>query len=741
MCGPNPERWPSLASHAAPSRRSRLAPCCLTRCLRGRVCVPQEREAQRLKRETERAAARAEKEAQRAALVAEREARRAAVRAEDRLHPKELCDDAFRLPARPDHSQLGQAVWDAMLPQLPKRTGASALPGPPAKAREVNPGVPCAAFGDLLFVCDFVRALGPALALPAECAAAGQLALLVGGSLAVEGAEAAMSPTALERLHRQLLHVLLADSTAGEWWAAGTEPLPVLVNSEALDAAALSLSMAPRRLPPDAVTERNWPLVCVVVALRLHEWLAADEEPLLEVPKGGTRSAHAVTPLQRAVWAIWAARPTTYVEVHAALPAAEQLALLAMLVDGASQTAAAARAAEARHAESALVAAELQPKPKPDQAILVSSIRAELARQAAPAGKKRKSDGQPAASEGNAWLCEIGRLETVRRAAERHRLQGRVELLTRAELEACELELLLDTEAQCMPVDTLGRKRQSKTLFQAKALRHALLHRRDELRTARMEAERQLSQALLGGGAGASTRQLCAALAAGRAAALEGDASIDGVGPLGTIRGRWMLTLMYDAYVALLAQLCDDRSPAALAAALQRSADLSTRTFSLGLDRWGRRYWVRIPRRSARARGQHGSRRGNRLACNALCAQGLACNALCAQGLACNALCAQGLASPRAARLCSARPSCRADRPVAACARAPAPQAFASVAHEANHPEALIVYVQPSEPSQPSRPMDVHSPRSHSHSHSHEMAKRPIILAPPPPPPPPAAGK
>ena len=105
-------------------------------------------------------------------------------------------------------------------------------------------------------------------------------------------------------------------------------------------------------------------------------------------------------------------------------------------------------------------------------------------------------------------------------------------------------------------------------------------------------AERQLSEALHDGGAGASTRQLCAALAAGRAAALEGDTSIDGVGPLGEVRGRWMLTLMYDAYVALLAQLCDDRSPAALAAALQRSAELSTRTFSLGLDRWGNRYWV-----------------------------------------------------------------------------------------------------------------------------------------------------
>ena len=112
------------------------------------------------------------------------------------------------------------------------------------------------------------------------------------------------------------------------------------------------------------------------------------------------------------------------------------------------------------------------------------------------------------------------------------------------------------------------------------------------LHQARMMAERQLSEALHDGGAGASTRQLCAALAAGRAAALEGDAGIDGVGPLGTIRGRWMLTLMYDAYVALLAQLCDVNSPAALAAGLRRLDTLSTRTMCLGLDRWGRRHWV-----------------------------------------------------------------------------------------------------------------------------------------------------
>ena len=253
--------------------------------------------------------------------------------------------------------------------------------------------------------------------------------------------------------------------------------------------------MAPRRPPPDAVTEHNWPLICAAVALRLHEWLVADEdeEPLLEEPKGvtrsaaircnqrsseaidetqigsstkgGTRSAHAATPLQRAVWAIWAAPPTTYVAAHAALSMAEQLALLAMLVDGASQTAAAARAAEARHAESTLLAAELHPKPgaRSDHTTLVSTVRDELARLARlgagkkrksdgpsaegglcdvpTGGKKRKSDGPSAVAEGS--LCDASQLEMVRHVAERHGLQGRVELLTRAELEACELELLL----------------------------------------------------------------------------------------------------------------------------------------------------------------------------------------------------------------------------------------------------------------------------------------------------------
>jgi hypothetical protein len=193
-------------------------------------CIPHQ------EREAERAAAHAKKEAERAASLDEREtemeARRATKKAEERSQirkaeaeerlRKKLCADGFQLPARTDHSQLAPAVWDALLPQLPKRTGASAPPGSPVKLREAMPGVPSAAVGDLLFVCDFVRALGPALALPAECAAAGRLSQLIlthqhlnrssvdGAEASATSGEAATPPmAALVSLHRQLLHVLL----------------------------------------------------------------------------------------------------------------------------------------------------------------------------------------------------------------------------------------------------------------------------------------------------------------------------------------------------------------------------------------------------------------------------------------------------------------------------------------------------------------------------------------------------
>ena len=207
-------------------------------------CIPHQ------EREAERAAAHAKKEAERAASLEEREtemeARRATKKAEERSQirkaeaeerlRKKLCADGFQLPARTDHSQLAPAVWDAQLPQLPKRTGARAPPGSPVKLREAMPGVPSAAVGDLRFVCDFVRALGAALALPAECAAAGRLSQLIlthqlsqlilthqhlnrssaegaeaSATSAEASAEAATPPmAALVALHRQLLHVLLA---------------------------------------------------------------------------------------------------------------------------------------------------------------------------------------------------------------------------------------------------------------------------------------------------------------------------------------------------------------------------------------------------------------------------------------------------------------------------------------------------------------------------------------------------
>ena len=215
--------------------------------------------------------------------------------------------------------------------------------------------------------------------------------------------------------------------------------------------------------------------------------------------------------------------------------------------------------------------------------------------------------------------------------ADRHRLHGPVSVLSFEALETGELDLLMEVELQRTPVDATGRRRLPKTLWQADALRQALLRRRDELRAAREAAREQLDQATRaaaqtkrggggggggaggaageggggegggregggGGGGGSShTRRLCAAIAAGRAAALEGDVAADGIGPLGEAKGRWVTDSMFEAYVQLAAQLCDDRSPAVRAAALRRLVSLAPRTAPLGLDRYGRRHWALPP--------------------------------------------------------------------------------------------------------------------------------------------------
>ena len=583
----------------------------------------EEKAAERLRKQEERTKRDAQKEFERTRKRDEREARRA--EAEGRRVKRARCEgDAFgfRAPVRPEPSLLPLAVWDHELPHLPAREGDDAPPPPPSLAKYTAPPAGLmrrlapSEMTDLLTVCDFVRALGPHLGLPPECATLGRLAALVGHAPDADEAasdadgQAAAEPSAgadadaeaLAQLHLQLLHVLLADETADQWWPAGVTSDPPDVKP-----AALARSAAPRRLPPAALTQFNWPLVGAAVAVRLHDWLQHDEAPLLDArPSAATAAAAAATaaaasPLQRAVWSIWAAPLSKWAAVHAKLAPAEQVALLSMLVDGASQTSAAARAAEARHAEwleglAALAESTRQGKARPEHEGL-ASVRAELTRLAAPAtaaGGKKGKGGRPSDAAAAAAESPLGerQRQVVEDVARRHGLLGHVALLSSEGLESAELDLLLELEPQTIPVDGLGRRRMPKTLFQASSLKTALLRRRDSLRAARADALRQLAEATSTEHGAPTTKQLCAALAAGRAAALEGDASCDGLAPLGAVRGRWMLAPMHEAYVALAAQLCDDRSPAARAAALQRLPSLSAQTRSLGMDRWGRRHWA-----------------------------------------------------------------------------------------------------------------------------------------------------
>lgn len=92
-----------------------------------------------------------------------------------------------------------------------------------------------------------------------------------------------------------------------------------------------------------------------------------------------------------------------------------------------------------------------------------------------------------------------------------------------------ELDLLLEIMQQATATDALGRRRPYKAIAQAEARRKALDRRRDELRGSRVQAMQGLRKVLAEGIAD----ELSAALSAGRAACLEGDAAADGLGPLG----------------------------------------------------------------------------------------------------------------------------------------------------------------------------------------------------------------
>ena len=571
-----------------------------------RAAVIAQREAERIRKVEERTAKRDAKEAERALKIAEKAARQEARRAEaEEYKRKRQCleGDAlgFRAPARPDASLLAPAVWDNQLEE-DKTLPAPPTPTTPAAMRNLSPS----AVTQLLMVCDFVRALGTPLGLPSECAVASQLASFLMPTPVSSSSDAAVLPQALVQLHLQLVHLLLSDETSGEWWPGAIAPSKL--RSDDLSPASLARAAAPRRLSSAALTEENWPLIAVAVVIRLYDWLEVDTESLVEVqpPEQMSRQRPSAGPLQHAVWAIWAAPDANVMATHAALPAEQKLALLMLLVDGASHAGFTRDAADRQHAASLQALAQaaeqaatraIGSKAKLEHSSITDTVCAELAKlSAVPTGKKesinaRQSDEAP----GSARYREVaGRL------AERHALTGRpVAVLTREELECAELDLLLDVDLQCTPVDSQGRRRMPKTLWQAEAIKGALLRRRDELRAARAAAEAQLARAVssveVERSSGATTRQLCEALVAGRDAALEGDASADGIGPLGTAKGRWMLDVMHKAYVALAVQLCDDRSPGARAAALRQCVSLSPRTPSLGVDRWGRRHWALAP--------------------------------------------------------------------------------------------------------------------------------------------------
>lgn len=68
--------------------------------------------------------------------------------------------------------------------------------------------------------------------------------------------------------------------------------------------------------------------------------------------------------------------------------------------------------------------------------------------------------------------------------------------LSREELDASELDLLIDAEMQSTAIDAHGKRRVCRTTFVAESMKTALLRRRDDLRLARASAEAGLLKLL-----------------------------------------------------------------------------------------------------------------------------------------------------------------------------------------------------------------------------------------------------
>ena len=146
---------------------------------------------------------------------------------------------------------------------------------------------------------------------------------------------------------------------------------------------------------------------------------------------------------------------------------------------------------------------------------------------------------------------------------------------------------------QATATDGQGKRRQFRTVAHAEARRKALERRRDALRGARVAAEAALRRLVDDYAAGsAGVEEVSAALAVGRAACLEGDATADGLGPLGGATGRWLLHEMSEAYVCLGAAWHDERTALERGSAHAALAGRCVRSVSLGCDRQGRCYYA-----------------------------------------------------------------------------------------------------------------------------------------------------
>ena len=116
--------------------------------------------------------------------------------------------------------------------------------------------------------------------------------------------------------------------------------------------------------------------------------------------------------------------------------------------------------------------------------------------------------------------------------------------------------------------------------------RDEMRRRRDALPLLRQEAAKQLTAAV----ASNHPDELHAAVTAAKAAALQGDGKVDGVG--GGVGKPWVVTEVRDAYVALAALETSRTERDAGARRREALREEATRAMPLGLDRFGRRHWA-----------------------------------------------------------------------------------------------------------------------------------------------------